>query len=68
MTSWPSGWRKIPSRDIDRDSSKRASAKRLLLGIEADVDREVDEATEEAKAGEIPGEDLLMKDVWADGR
>jgi pyruvate dehydrogenase E1 component alpha subunit len=35
--------------------------------IEADVNREVDEATEEAKAGGIPGEDLLMKDVWADG-
>jgi pyruvate dehydrogenase E1 component alpha subunit len=38
-----------------------------LLEIEADVDREVDQATDEAKAGGIPGEDLLMKDVWADG-
>ena len=38
-----------------------------LREIEEDVDREVDEATEEAKAGGIPGEDLLMKDVWADG-
>ncbi len=38
-----------------------------VLEIEADVDREVDEATEAAKAGGIPGEDLLMKDVWADG-
>ncbi len=38
-----------------------------LLAIEEDVAAEVDRATEEAKAGAIPGEDLLMKDVWADG-
>jgi TPP-dependent pyruvate/acetoin dehydrogenase alpha subunit len=38
-----------------------------LAAIEADVAAEVDVATEEAKAGGIPGEDLLMKDVWADG-
>jgi acetoin:2,6-dichlorophenolindophenol oxidoreductase subunit alpha len=38
-----------------------------LRAIEADVATEVERATEEAKAGAIPGEDLLMKDVWADG-
>jgi pyruvate dehydrogenase E1 component alpha subunit len=38
-----------------------------LVAIEADVAAEVEVATEEAKAGGIPGEDLLMKDVWADG-
>jgi pyruvate dehydrogenase E1 component alpha subunit len=38
-----------------------------LAAIEADVAAQVDRATEEAKAGAIPGEDLLMKDVWADG-
>ncbi len=38
-----------------------------LVEIERDVVREVDLATEEAKAGGVPGEDLLMKDVWADG-
>jgi acetoin:2,6-dichlorophenolindophenol oxidoreductase subunit alpha len=38
-----------------------------LLEIEAQVNADVDEATEEAKAGGVPGEDLLMKDVWADG-
>jgi acetoin:2,6-dichlorophenolindophenol oxidoreductase subunit alpha len=38
-----------------------------LLEIEARVNAEVDEATEAAKAGGVPGEDLLMKDVWADG-
>jgi len=39
----------------------------ILTGIEHDVIDEVERSTEEAKAGEIPGEDLLMKDVWADG-
>ncbi len=38
-----------------------------LLVLEADVDAEVETATKEAKAGEVPGEDLLLKDVWADG-
>ena len=38
-----------------------------LLLLEADVDAEVETATNEAKAGGIPGEDLLLKDVWADG-
>jgi pyruvate dehydrogenase E1 component alpha subunit len=37
----------------------------------ADIDRKVaamvDLATEEAKAGEAPGREYLMKDVWADG-
>jgi acetoin:2,6-dichlorophenolindophenol oxidoreductase subunit alpha len=39
----------------------------ILTGIEHDVIDEVERSTEEAKAGAIPGEDLLMKDVWADG-
>jgi TPP-dependent pyruvate/acetoin dehydrogenase alpha subunit len=38
-----------------------------LLVLEAEVDAEVEAATEEAKAGPVPGEDLLFKDVWADG-
>jgi pyruvate dehydrogenase E1 component alpha subunit len=38
-----------------------------LVAMESDVSAEVERATEEAKAGGIPGEDLLMKDVWADG-
>jgi pyruvate dehydrogenase E1 component alpha subunit len=38
-----------------------------LDAIEADVAAEVERATAEAKAGAVPGEDLLMKDVWADG-
>ena len=39
-----------------------------LVQIEHEVAAEVDRATEEAKAGPTPGADLLMKDVWADGR
>jgi acetoin:2,6-dichlorophenolindophenol oxidoreductase subunit alpha len=38
-----------------------------LLVLEADVDAEVETATNEAKAGDVPGEELLLKDVWADG-
>jgi TPP-dependent pyruvate/acetoin dehydrogenase alpha subunit len=38
-----------------------------LVAIEKEVVDEVDRSTEEAKAGTIPGEDLLLKDVWADG-
>jgi pyruvate dehydrogenase E1 component alpha subunit len=38
-----------------------------LAAIEEEVAAEVERATEEAKAGAVPGEDLLMKDVWADG-
>jgi pyruvate dehydrogenase E1 component alpha subunit len=38
-----------------------------LLLLEADVDAEVETATNEAKAGAVPGEDLLLKDVWANG-
>jgi pyruvate dehydrogenase E1 component alpha subunit len=38
-----------------------------LVEIELSVAAQVDRATEEAKAGPIPGVDLLMKDVWADG-
>ena len=38
-----------------------------LVEIELSVAAQVDQATEEAKAGPIPGADLLMKDVWADG-
>lgn len=38
-----------------------------LSEIDRAVAAMVDLATEEAKAGETPGADLLMKDVWADG-
>jgi pyruvate dehydrogenase E1 component alpha subunit len=38
-----------------------------LVEIELSVAAEVEQATEEAKAGPVPGADLLMKDVWADG-
>jgi len=38
-----------------------------LRAMEDEVAAEVEQATQEAKAGGIPGEDLLMKDLWADG-
>jgi pyruvate dehydrogenase E1 component alpha subunit len=38
-----------------------------LLVLEADVDAEIETATNEAKAGDVPGEEFLLKDVWADG-
>jgi pyruvate dehydrogenase E1 component alpha subunit len=38
-----------------------------LREIEELVEADVELATQEAKAGGVPGEDLLMKDVWADG-
>jgi pyruvate dehydrogenase E1 component alpha subunit len=38
-----------------------------LLVLEADVDAEIETATNETKAGDVPGEEFLLKDVWADG-
>lgn len=38
-----------------------------LVEIQQSVARRVDEATEYAKEGAQPGQELLMKDVWADG-
>jgi TPP-dependent pyruvate/acetoin dehydrogenase alpha subunit len=38
-----------------------------LSTIEAEAAAQVDRATEEAKAGSPPGEDLLLRDVWAGG-
>ena len=46
---------------------EQGASEQQLAAIEADVAAEVERATEEAKAGAMPGEDLLMKDVWADG-
>ncbi|MGW0632548.1 thiamine pyrophosphate-dependent dehydrogenase E1 component subunit alpha [Streptomyces sp. NPDC002758] len=42
-------------------------AEAALEDIETESARLVDEATEAAKAGVQPGEDLVLKDVWADG-
>jgi pyruvate dehydrogenase E1 component alpha subunit len=38
-----------------------------LATIQQSVARQVDEATEFAKGGGAPSQELLMKDVWADG-
>jgi TPP-dependent pyruvate/acetoin dehydrogenase alpha subunit len=42
-------------------------AENELAAIEDAATKAVDEATEFAKAGAAPGEDLLLKDVWSDG-
>ncbi len=60
---------------LAKDPIVRYRARLIELGvpleqieaIEAEALAKVDTATEEAKAGATPGEDLLMKDVWADG-
>jgi pyruvate dehydrogenase E1 component alpha subunit len=46
---------------------EEGASEEQLLAIESAVAAQVELATEEAKAGAIPGEDLLMKDVWSDG-
>jgi pyruvate dehydrogenase E1 component alpha subunit len=46
---------------------ERGIAEETLTDIEQRVARAVDEATETAKAGEQPGPELLLRDVWADG-
>src|ERR1700733_5423069 len=38
-----------------------------LVSIEDELKREVDRATEVAKASRPPSSDLILKDVWADG-
>jgi pyruvate dehydrogenase E1 component alpha subunit len=42
-------------------------AESAILAIEDGVKREVDQATEVAKASRAPAEGLICKDVWADG-
>ncbi|HUX04739.1 MAG TPA: thiamine pyrophosphate-dependent dehydrogenase E1 component subunit alpha [Acidimicrobiales bacterium] len=68
-----------PSAEVEawlaKDPIPRYRARMVELGaseeqlgaIEVEVAAQVEQATEEAKAGAIPGADLLMKDVWADG-
>ena len=38
-----------------------------LVAIEDDLKREVDRATEVAKASRPPSSEVIHKDVWADG-
>jgi pyruvate dehydrogenase E1 component alpha subunit len=38
-----------------------------LDAIEADARAEIDEATEAAKNGPVPGPEELLADTWADG-
>ena len=40
---------------------------KVLDDIDTELKAEVDRATQEAKDGAIPGEELIYRDVWADG-
>ena len=51
------------ARLVEAGAERGAARPRSSTRCAAEVER----ATEEAKAGAVPGEDLLMKDVWADG-
>jgi pyruvate dehydrogenase E1 component alpha subunit len=42
-------------------------AEATLKDIESEAMRQVDEATEAAKASNVPGLDVIQKDVWANG-
>lgn len=60
---------------LERDPIPMYHKRLLRLGVDEsrlatitqDVARRVDEATEFAKAGSHPGEEHLLRDVWADG-
>jgi acetoin:2,6-dichlorophenolindophenol oxidoreductase subunit alpha len=42
-------------------------AESTILGIEEEIKQRVDQATEAAKASRPPADELILKDVWADG-
>jgi pyruvate dehydrogenase E1 component alpha subunit len=42
-------------------------AESAILAIEEEIKREVDQATATAKASRPPADELIYKDVWADG-
>jgi len=42
-------------------------AESIIADLEAEIQAQVDQATEEAKASSLPPEDIAFKDLWADG-
>lgn len=61
-------WMKRDPIPIYRARLVQASvAEETLVAIEGEVAAEVDAATEEARAGEMPTLDKIERDVWADG-
>jgi pyruvate dehydrogenase E1 component alpha subunit len=60
---------------LDRDPIPMYHERLLSIGVEegqlAEIERDiaqaVDAATDFAKAGELPGQDVLLTEVWADG-
>jgi acetoin:2,6-dichlorophenolindophenol oxidoreductase subunit alpha len=61
-------WAGYDPLDIYRDRLVRAGVDESVLGAtEAEADRDVDEATEAARAASPPGPERLMTNLWADG-
>jgi acetoin:2,6-dichlorophenolindophenol oxidoreductase subunit alpha len=61
-------WKERDPIKIYRERLKQFGiAEEAIVGIETDVKRRVDEATERCKAAPPPPVDLLTKDVYADG-
>src|SRR5271155_2728197 len=61
-------WKKHDPITLYRDRLKQFGvAEDVILGIEAEVRRGVDEATEKCKAAPPPPADILFTDVYADG-
>jgi acetoin:2,6-dichlorophenolindophenol oxidoreductase subunit alpha len=61
-------WKERDPIKIYRERLKQFGvAEETILGIDADVKREVDEATEACKAAPPPALDILTTDVYADG-
>ena len=55
------------AQEMARDPDVIFFGEDVIRGIETDVKRRVDEATEKCKAAPTPSLDILTTDVYADG-
>ena len=55
------------AQEMTRDPDVVFLGEDVIIGIEKDVRRVVDEATEKCKAAPMPPADILCTDVYADG-
>ncbi|MGB6962936.1 MAG: thiamine pyrophosphate-dependent enzyme, partial [Xanthobacteraceae bacterium] len=61
-------WKERDPIKIYRERLKQFGIKdEIIAGIDAEVKRQVDDATEQCKAAPMPSADLLTTDVYADG-
>ena len=63
----PAGVARDPIPTYRERLSALGFAEDVLAGVVDDVGRQIDEATEFAKAGAEPDEGSLFTEVWADG-